>query len=165
MRREEQRFEVLYRDHATQVLAYLRRRTDRETARDVAAEVFTVVWRRLAEVPDPPLPWLFGVARKQLANSQRASRRRRLLQQRIAQQPADSPDPPGAALTDVSEVAAALAALSADDRELLMLIGWDALTPIEAAAVLAISPQAARTRLHRARRRLEQHLDVQERQP
>jgi RNA polymerase sigma-70 factor, ECF subfamily len=165
MRREEQRFEVLYRDHATQVLAYLRRRTDRETAHDVAAEVFTVVWRRLAEVPDPPLPWLLGVARKQLANSQRGLRRRRLLQRRIAQQPAASADPLDAALTEVADVAAALAALSTDDRELLTLIGWDALTPTEAAAVLAISPQAARTRLHRARRRLEQQLDVQERQP
>jgi RNA polymerase sigma-70 factor, ECF subfamily len=165
MRREEQRFEVLYRDHATQVLAYLRRRTDRETAHDVAAEVFTVVWRRLAEVPDPPLPWLLGVARKQLANSQRASRRRRLLQRRMAQQPAHSPGPPGAAATDVSDVAAALAVLSDDDRELLTLVGWDELTPTEAAAVLAISARAARTRLHRARRRLEAQLDVEERQP
>jgi RNA polymerase sigma-70 factor, ECF subfamily len=58
-----------------------------------------------------------------------------------------------------------LAALSADDRELLTLIGWDALTPTDAAAILAICPQAARTRLHRARRRLEEQLNVQERQP
>ncbi len=162
MRPEEQHFEVLYRDHATQVLAYLRRRTDREMAHDVAAEVFAVAWRRLAEVPDPPLPWLLGVARNQLANSRRAARRRSSLQRRIAQQ-----RPHGLDSHDgvVGDVVAALAALSSDDVELVTLIGWDELTPSEAAAVLGITAQAARTRLSRARRRLEELLDVEERQP
>ena len=39
-----------------------------------------------------------------------------------------------------------------------MLIGWEELTPSEAAEVLGISPFAARTRLHRARRRLRGRL-------
>lgn len=55
-----------------------------------------------------------------------------------------------------------MAELSADDRELLTLIGWDELTPAEAATVLDIPPDAARSRLHRARRRLENLLYTQE---
>jgi RNA polymerase sigma-70 factor (ECF subfamily) len=31
-------------------------------------DVFLVVWRRLEEVPEDPLPWLLGVARRALAN-------------------------------------------------------------------------------------------------
>jgi len=85
--RREQRFESLYRDHAPQVLGYLRRRTDRDDARDVAAEVFAVVWRRLDDVPDPAVPWLLGVARRQLANDRRGRRRRDALILRVARQP------------------------------------------------------------------------------
>ena len=48
---------------------------------------------------------------------------------------------------------AALAGLSESDRELLLVVAWEGLTHAEAAAALGISPGAARTRLHRARRR------------
>jgi RNA polymerase sigma-70 factor (ECF subfamily) len=57
-----------------------------------------------------------------------------------------------------SAVLEALAGLSEADRELLTLIGWEELTPTEAAQALGISPRAARTRLHRARRRLRARL-------
>jgi RNA polymerase sigma-70 factor (ECF subfamily) len=48
---------------------------------------------------------------------------------------------------------AALAGLSESDRELLLLVAWEGLTHAEAAAALGISPVAARSRLHRARKR------------
>jgi DNA-directed RNA polymerase specialized sigma24 family protein len=48
----------------------------------------------------------------------------------------------------------ALAEMQDGDRELLMLIGVEGLTPSQAARVLGISSVTARTRLHRARRRL-----------
>ena len=35
---------------------------------EVIAEVFVVAWRRLDELPDPVLPWLYGAARRVLAN-------------------------------------------------------------------------------------------------
>jgi RNA polymerase sigma-70 factor (ECF subfamily) len=44
--------------------------------------------------------------------------------------------------------------LSDDDRELLLLVSWEGLSPSEAAKVLGISALATRSRLHRARRRL-----------
>jgi RNA polymerase sigma-70 factor (ECF subfamily) len=53
----------------------------------------------------------------------------------------------------------ALAGLGEADRELLTLIGWEELTPTQAARALGITPFAARTRLHRARRRLRARLD------
>jgi RNA polymerase sigma-70 factor (ECF subfamily) len=43
--------------------------------------------------------------------------------------------------------------LGPDDRELLMLVGWDGLTPGDAADVIGISPSTARMRLSRARAR------------
>jgi RNA polymerase sigma-70 factor (ECF subfamily) len=48
----------------------------------------------------------------------------------------------------------ALSELSQSDREIVELIVWEELTPIEIAAVLGISANAARVRLHRARQRL-----------
>ena len=47
-----------------------------------------------------------------------------------------------------------LARLEEADREVLLLAGWEELEPREIAAVLGISTIAARSRLHRARRRL-----------
>ena len=65
-------FERLYRANYDRVLAYGLRRTDPERARDATAETFVVAWRRLADVPPDPLPWLLGVARRVLANERRA---------------------------------------------------------------------------------------------
>jgi len=70
----DQRFARLYRDHYAAVLRYARRRTDLDSARDVAAETFLVARRRLPDVPADPAqaqPWLYGVARRVLANSDR----------------------------------------------------------------------------------------------
>jgi RNA polymerase sigma-70 factor (ECF subfamily) len=53
-------------------------------------------------------------------------------------------------------ILAALATLLPDDRELLLLVGWEELSPAQAAKVLEISAVAARGRLHRARRRLRE---------
>jgi RNA polymerase sigma-70 factor (ECF subfamily) len=62
-----------------------------------------------------------------------------------------------AVVTDPALVAA-LARLSESDRELLLLIAWDGLSPAEAATVLGVKPATARVRLLRARRRLTQAL-------
>jgi RNA polymerase sigma-70 factor, ECF subfamily len=48
---QTERLERLFRDHARDVLAYARRRTDPATAEEVVAEVFAVAWRRLDRVP------------------------------------------------------------------------------------------------------------------
>jgi RNA polymerase sigma-70 factor, ECF subfamily len=66
---------------------------------------------------------------------------------------------------DDPALAAALARLNDADRELLLLIAWDGLSPAEAATVLAIKPATARVRLLRARRRLTQALSRERSDP
>jgi RNA polymerase sigma-70 factor (ECF subfamily) len=155
------RFELLYAKHAQAVKAYVLRRADASTADDVVAEVFVVCWRRFEEIPVDPLPWLLGVARRVLSTQRRGERRRGALHERLAEQ---APDPSGETLRD-SGLAAALARLSDADRELLLLIAWDGLSPAQAATVLAIKPATARVRLLRARRRLTQALSSERSDP
>ncbi len=69
-----------------------------------------------------------------------------------------------AGITDPA-LAAALACLNDADRELLLLIAWEALSPAEAATVLGIKPATARVRLLRARRRLTQALSRERSDP
>ncbi|HTT94353.1 MAG TPA: sigma-70 family RNA polymerase sigma factor [Solirubrobacterales bacterium] len=156
------RFTKLYREHGRAVLEYaLRRVEQREDAADVVAETFLVVWRRIGEVPigDGARLWLYGVARNVLANLHRAERRRTRLGRRLAEtlrtEIAAHPEPSG----EAAAVLRAVAALGEEDRELLLLVTWEELSPSEAGRVLGISAPAARTRLHRARRRLRRILD------
>ena len=118
------------------------------------AETFLVAWRRLDDVPEPALPWLFGVARRTLANSRRSSRRRDILAERLRIDLGDVPVVPvERGLLD------ALQTLSVGDRELLLLTAWEGLSTGEAAAALGCSAVACRIRLHRARKRLAAALD------
>lgn len=158
-------FSRLYREQGRAVLAYaLRRVADREDAADVVAETFLVAWRRLGEVPPGAGArlWLYAVARRVIANLHRGERRRTRLGQRLAEtlrtELATHPSPAG----EAGEVLRAMAALGDDDRELLLLVSWEELAPSEAAQVLGISSLAARSRLHRARRRLRALLDERE---
>jgi RNA polymerase sigma-70 factor (ECF subfamily) len=159
------RFTKLYREQGRAVLAYaLRRVAEPEDAADVVAETFLVAWRRLGEVPigDGARLWLYGVARLVLANAQRAERRRTRLGVRLAEtlrtEVAAAPEPRG----EAAAVLRAIAALGDEDRELLLLVTWEELSPGEAARVLGTTALAARSRLHRARRRLRRVLEERE---
>lgn len=90
--REEQ-FRRLFQAEYRQVLAYALRRTgDLAEAQDAVAEVFTVAWRRIADAPaeEAARPWLFAIARRTIANQQRAQRRRLALRERLRLQPASA---------------------------------------------------------------------------
>jgi DNA-directed RNA polymerase specialized sigma24 family protein len=92
------RFTALYRAHYAAVLRYACRRADLEVARDVVAETFLVAWRRIASVAEgaaQALPWLYGVARLVLANSDRSRRRGEHLALRLvhAGEPGADPAP------------------------------------------------------------------------
>jgi RNA polymerase sigma-70 factor (ECF subfamily) len=150
------RFEELYREYVGVVAAYALRRASKETAEDVVAETFLVAWRRLDRVPDQPLPWLYAVARRTLANQRRSAARRESLVHRLELEfRAMPPNPVDGHLLD------ALGSLRPDDREVLMLVAWEGLTATEAAQGLDCSPVACRIRLHRARKRLARALEVQ----
>lgn len=155
-------FSRLYREQGRAVLAYALRRVEGpEDAADVVAETFLVAWRRLGEVPagGEARLWLYAVARRVIANLQRTERRRTRLGQRLTEslrtELATHPAPGG----EAAEVLRAMTDLSDGDRELLLLVSWEELSPSEAAKVLEISSLAARSRLHRARRRLRTLLE------
>ncbi len=160
---EERRssFRRLYEAHADRVLAYALRRVSAEEAADVVAETFLTAWRRLDIIPEDPAPWLFGVARKVVANHRRSLRRRAALRTRmegdVFRRPHLAPDPADQVEARIA-VRSALRRLSERDREALMLVAWDGLDPASAAAAMGYTPSAFAVRLHRARRRLGHEL-------
>ncbi|RKS71039.1 RNA polymerase ECF family sigma subunit [Actinomadura pelletieri DSM 43383] len=156
------RFEKLYEAHLGHVTGYVRRRTgDADDAADVIAETFLVAWRRLDDVPpgEEARFYLYGVARRTLANLHRGQRRHRDLTDRIgrnlardlAATPLPEPIRP--------ELGAAFRALPERDRELLGLTSWEGLDNGQIATVLGVSRNAVRIRLHRARRRFARELE------
>lgn len=135
---------------------FLARRTDPATAEDVLAETLLVCWRRIEDLPDEPLPWVYGVARNCLRNAERATRRQERVAARIM-----AVDPPREAAPEPEgdvRVREAVARLRPADAELLRLWAWEQLEPAEIAVVLGITANAASVRLHRARARLEDEL-------
>jgi RNA polymerase sigma-70 factor (ECF subfamily) len=151
----------LYRDHRGAILGYLLRRvTEPEDAADLLTEVFVVAVRRHEDIPpdDSARLWLYGVARRLLANHRRGVRRRDDAITRLGsalRTAAAAQHPPADELVVVRQQ---LALLSDDDREMLTLTAWDGLTPGEAAQVLGLKPATARARLFRARKRLQARL-------
>ena len=145
------RFDALYAAHAAAITRYARRRTDEQTAADVASDVFVVAWRRLDDVPEDALPWLLGCARRVLWHHHRAEQRRGRLLDRLK-----ASAPPATVSVELPHtvLARGLAALSDRDRDALLLTAWEGLTTDQAARVLDCSPQAFRVRAHRARQRL-----------
>jgi RNA polymerase sigma-70 factor (ECF subfamily) len=155
-----QLFEELFRKTYPAVRGYALRRTSPEAAQDVVAETFLVAWRRFDDVPQDALPWLFGVARRVLANQRRASGRGEALQQRLAGAGARRPADPEESVSESEVVRAALTSLSERDREALMLVAWHGLSGKRAARAAGCTRAAFDVRLHRARRRLAAQLEI-----
>jgi RNA polymerase sigma factor (sigma-70 family) len=150
------RFEELYAANCGPILGYVLRRTDNpDDAADVIAETFLTAWRRLDAVPpgDEARLWLYGVARRVLANHRRGERRRAVLADRLRAE-LTANYRPAQYTGELAGFAAAFRTLPEADRELLALVGWEGLDPGQAAEVLGCSRNAVRIRLHRARRRL-----------
>lgn len=152
---ERQRFRRIYQANYDAVLAYaLRRAASPEDAADVVSETFLTAWRRIDVVPDgsDARLWLYGAARRLVANQARSALRRRRLSERLGREQITTPLT--SATPELGTAAAAFAALSEEDRDLLGLVAWEGLSHREVAAVLGCSVNAAKLRVHRARRRL-----------
>ncbi|MEV0148732.1 MULTISPECIES: sigma-70 family RNA polymerase sigma factor [unclassified Nonomuraea] len=170
------RFEAVYKATYGQITAYAARRCDSpQDAADVVADTFTVAWRRVDELPEGEQAtlWLFGVARKVLANHRRVDGRRtgrlqagdgRPAHPRQARNPqldaemadlyGERPD----SGVELAPIAQAFRSLPDDDRELLSLVAWEGLSREEIATVLGLTRNAVRVRLHRARKRFARAL-------
>jgi RNA polymerase sigma-70 factor (ECF subfamily) len=153
----QERFRHVYAEHVDRVLGFALRRVERpEDADDVVAETFLVAWRRLRDVPDEPSTrlWLYGVARRVLANQRRGERRRTALGERLAADLAASVPDHAPGVAERLRYGQALEQLAERDREVILLHAWEGLEPREIAEVLGVSAVAVRSRLSRARARL-----------
>ena len=152
------RFDALFTEHQRHVLAYAMQRTQTlADAEDVAAETFAIAWRRLDAVPGDPLPWLYAVARRVLANQRRGNGRRARLAALLGVE--DVPTPLRVGEDRDGPAFSALASLVPGDQELLRLVAWEELRNPQVAEVLGITPNAVAIRLHRARARFAAALD------
>ncbi|GAA2362444.1 RNA polymerase sigma factor [Nonomuraea africana] len=153
------RFEEIYSAHYPAVATYIKRRTDApDDIADAIAETFTTAWRRIGDVPkgEEARLWLYGVARRVLANHFRAEERRTALAQRLREEVTTWAE--AMPVRDSGAAYEAFRRLSGDDRELLALVAWEGLSSPEIAKVLGCSHGAVRIRLHRARKRLAREL-------
>ena len=147
-------FQSLFQKRFTVVWRFARRRcASSADADDVTAETFAVAWRRRHDIPCEQVHlWLFGIARRVIANQSRSARRQEHLRLRLVEQAV--PGPTDERPSHDGTLLAALAALSPDDRDLLIMRAWDELPVAEMARLLDCSPNAVSVRLHKARRRL-----------
>jgi RNA polymerase sigma-70 factor (ECF subfamily) len=149
------RFEEIYAENHAAITGYVLRRTDNpDDAADVIAETFLTCWRRLGDVLDSGNArlWLYGVARRVLANHHRGDRRRTALADRLRADLAAA-YPAREYSGELAGITAAFRRLPSADRELLALAAWEGLSTGQIATVLGCSPNAVRIRRHRARRR------------
>ena len=159
-------FGRLFDDHAAALRQYLARRIGPSTADDVVADTFLAALRgrhgydpRRATVR----AWLYGIAANLMRHHIRGEVRALRATARLAQRSEygeDHADRVSARLDAehrVRQLAAALAELSPDDREVLLLTSWAGLTATEVGEALDIPAGTVRSRLHRVRQWLRSH--------
>jgi RNA polymerase sigma-70 factor (ECF subfamily) len=160
-------FDDVYDLYRPRVFAFLLRMTRRRT---LAEDLLDETWLRLVshahtlEAETRLAPWLFTVARNLYWSYRRGlavedTYASELLSLWPAPQPWPSPFDLAAATELERRLEIALATLSPQYREVVLLIAHEGLTPSEAAAVCGTTPEALRQRLSRARGALARALD------
>jgi RNA polymerase sigma factor (sigma-70 family) len=159
-------FEAAFRAHFPLVFRFIARRVGTAIAEDLAAETFATAYRRRASF-DPGRAsvrsWLFGIAANLVRSHWRAEQQLLLLDARLVPE-IDLPDGAEAVEERVTaallapRLAAALALLTREQRDVLLLHVWAGLGHEEIAAALEIAPGTVRSRLSRARAVLREHL-------
>lgn len=158
-------FDELYDASFSPVYAYCYRRSQtHEDTEDAVADTFLVAWRRLDVVlaADYPTAWLYAVARRVLANQRKLSRRNENTAERANALALpvrlDSPADDALHALELEKVFTAMTQLSDADQELLVLAALDQLSHAEIAVVLDIPVKTTKSRLYRARQRLQDRL-------
>jgi RNA polymerase sigma factor (sigma-70 family) len=163
---EPRAFDTVYRRHARAIFVYVAARVGPYHAEDVVAEVFAAAFtarRTFDQGATSARPWLYGIAVNKL-HHHRAAEVRWLHQPQVAER---DPEVEGEDRSDerldahavVPELAAALAQLTAAERDVLVLHVFEGLTHREIAQALGIRRGTAKVRLHRGRERLRAALD------
>jgi RNA polymerase sigma-70 factor (ECF subfamily) len=166
-----QDFSEAFDQYFSEIHGYIARRVGTGVADDIAAEIFLTAYRKRASF-DRQLgtvrAWLYGIATRQISHHRRDELRAyHALQRAAASRPTDDrtidhtegvTDRVAAAAAR-RQLAAALAALSPGDREVLLLVALADLTHAEIAAALDIPYGTVGSRLSRARRQLRTALE------
>lgn len=160
---------AFFRRHVRPITAYAVRRCDGpDDVADLVSDTFMIALQaasRYLPETDTALPWLFGIARRVLARQ----RRRKAGFARLVRKNTNSnvrfhgfEEDAIASSIDAARSAPALeralGTLSKGERDVLELVAFDGLSPSEAAIVLDVTPNAARLRLSRARKRMRGEL-------
>jgi RNA polymerase sigma-70 factor (ECF subfamily) len=161
---EPERFEAIFRRYFGRIHQYLAARVGTRIADDLAAEVFTVAFaqrQRYDLARDCARPWLYGIATNLVGTYRRQEQRRyralaRAAAQRVAPSDEDLVAERVSAAAAGPALAAALAALSRGDRDVLLLVAVAGLNNQEVAQSLGIPYGTVCSRLSRARMRLRQ---------
>jgi RNA polymerase sigma factor (sigma-70 family) len=165
-RHEPEHFTVLFRRHAPHIQRYVVRRLGPDVADDIVAETFLLAFRqrnRYDLARSDARPWLYGIATNLIGRHRRAEIR---LYRALARTGADPVTEPFTDRVDdrVSaghasrQLATALARLSADLRDTILLAAWSDLSYEEIAVALGVPTGTVRSRLSRARTKLRQTL-------
>jgi RNA polymerase sigma factor (sigma-70 family) len=154
-------FVEIVRRHEVAIHGYLARRAGHQAADDLLGEVWVRAFgarHGYDTSHDDARPWLYGIARNVLRAHWRDGQNIDLATPEEALDPWDE-------ITDRLDLAvraralvSALRKLPSSERDVLLLVAWEQLTPAEAAVVLSIPAGTARSRLHRARATLRQIL-------
>ncbi|WP_210493692.1 sigma-70 family RNA polymerase sigma factor [Patulibacter sp. SYSU D01012] len=151
-------FAEVFAAYLPPIVRYLRRRLGDAAAEDAAAEVFLRAFR-MRERYEPrtatPLPWLYAIATRVVAEEHRHERRRLRTLERLAGQRRSLGDDPADRLETDPRLIRAVRRLPPADREALLLVAWGELSGAEAAAALGVPAATVRTRLLRARRQID----------
>lgn len=158
-------FEPLVQRIGPAIHAYLIRRAP-AAADELLSEVWLAAFAGRSGF-DPALGsargWLFGVARHVLlAHYRRAAREANVGMLAVGEPDWAAVDARLDAVACGPALKEALDSLPRIERELLLLIAWEGLTPTEAAHVVGIAAGTARSRLHRARQRMRERLSRSE---
>lgn len=153
-------FEFAYR-HRPMVVAYCQRRGSRDPE-GLSAETFAIAWEKRSELNKRDCrPWLIATARNLLYQEYRMRRKSLTVTPDFLASIEQHGHEVAYEIESLNpEVDRALRSLSREDREALLLVAWDELTPTQAAGSLGISAVAFRVRLHRARQRFIRHFEA-----
>ncbi|MYW66204.1 sigma-70 family RNA polymerase sigma factor [Streptomyces sp. SID8379] len=166
-REEPEHFAALFNRYADAVHHYAARRLGPEAAEDLTAETFTTAFKQRHRYDlsrADARPWLFGIATNLIGRHRRAEARRFKALSRIPgpvehEEPvADRAVSRAGAHGLRTELAAALAALPARQRDVVLLVAWTDLSYEEAAEALGVPVGTVRSRLSRARSALREAL-------
>ncbi|TMR08841.1 RNA polymerase sigma factor [Nonomuraea turkmeniaca] len=155
-------FAELFDRYSAMLYRYVSKRLGPEPAEDLVGETFLVAFSRRKSYDlayEDARPWLFGILTKLISRHHRkeAARYRALLRAPVdsdIESPADRVAAGVTAQAVRAELAGALAALPAKDRDVLLLIAWGDLTYEEVAQALGIPVGTVRSRLNRGRRKV-----------